>query len=182
MAVKMQPYGPLMVEHRLIERMVALMKKELERIEKEKAVDTDFIISAAEFLRNYADKCHHGKEEDILFRSLLKKPISPEDKKMIDGFLSDHVLARKTVKDLLSGKDDFVSGNKKAVDRVIDCLKRLTELYPAHIAREDRQFFIPCMRYFSDEEKAKMVEDFANFDRTMDKSGYEKLVLRLEGL
>ncbi|HUW08656.1 MAG TPA: hypothetical protein VM537_02960, partial [Anaerolineae bacterium] len=72
------PIGPLMKEHRLIERMIALMVKELERLRDGEELDPIFIDTAVDFIRTYADICHHGKKEDILFRGLSKKPLSGE--------------------------------------------------------------------------------------------------------
>ena len=73
----MRPIGPLMREHRLIERMVALMRAETEKISRTGEARPDFITSAVDFFRTYADRTHHGKEEDILFRDLAKKPFHP---------------------------------------------------------------------------------------------------------
>ena len=78
----MEPAGPLMIEHRLIERMIRLLKKEIELIESGKKPDPEFIYCAADFLHSYADRTHHGKEEDILFRELSKKALS-EDRKSV---------------------------------------------------------------------------------------------------
>ena len=64
----MKPIGPLMWEHRLIERMVKLLKKELIKIKEIDKVDTNFILIVVDFFRTYADRTHHGKEEDILFK------------------------------------------------------------------------------------------------------------------
>ena len=72
----MMPIGPLMIEHRLIERMIALLKKESARIRSTGQVNVEFILSAVDFIRTYADHCHHGKEENILFRDLKKKKLS----------------------------------------------------------------------------------------------------------
>jgi len=66
----MKPIGPLMREHRLIERMIALMGREIEQINASGKVNTGFLMVAVDFIRTYADRTHHGKEEDILFRSI----------------------------------------------------------------------------------------------------------------
>lgn len=58
----MMPAGPLMIEHRLIERMVRQLQEELNRIDKRNSVDAVFIDSAVDFFRFYTDRCHHGKE------------------------------------------------------------------------------------------------------------------------
>ena len=80
----MIPIGPLMREHRLIERMVSLMKDQCDLIESSGNADPVFIETAVDFFRTYADKCHHGKEEEILFRDLAAKPLEPGHKKTMD--------------------------------------------------------------------------------------------------
>jgi len=73
----MKPIGPLMREHRLIERMVRLMERELGGISGGKEANPLIIDSAVDFLKTYADRTHHGKEEDILFRALSGKRLAP---------------------------------------------------------------------------------------------------------
>ena len=72
----MLPIGPLMIEHRLIEKMLALIQRAIDRGEQQNRINPEFIDLAVDFIRMYADRCHHGKEEDILFRDLTKKPLS----------------------------------------------------------------------------------------------------------
>ena len=69
----MQARAPLMIEHRLIERMISLIKSTLVQIETTKEVDPLLVDTAVDFIRMYADRTHHGKEEDILFRELSKR-------------------------------------------------------------------------------------------------------------
>ena len=69
----MLPIAPLMIEHRLIEKMIVVIRKEIDRCKSEGNINPEFIDAAVDFIRIYADKCHHGKEEDILFRDLRKK-------------------------------------------------------------------------------------------------------------
>jgi len=141
----MKPYGPLMVEHRLIEKMISLMGEELEKIKKTKKLNADFIDTASDFLRTYADKCHHGKEEDILFKELMNKKLSKEHKKILDDLIEDHKLARKTIGIMLEAKEEYLKGKKEALDLIVGCLGELVKLYPQHIKTEDQHFFIPCM-------------------------------------
>ena len=64
----MKPIGPLMWEHMLIEKMARLFKVEIEKNTEQKSVNTGFIDAAVDFFRTYADRTHHGKEENILFK------------------------------------------------------------------------------------------------------------------
>jgi hemerythrin-like domain-containing protein len=176
----MKPYGPLMVEHRLIEQMVSLMKAEIERIDNSGNIEARSIGIIVKFLRVYADKCHHGKEEDILFAALRKKAISDSDSKILDKLLEEHKIARQTVKTLADAKELYYKGDKGTLALMRDCLAKLTALYPAHIELEDKQFFIPVMKYFTEEEQAKMTRDFGEFDRKMIHSEYQDVVNRLK--
>jgi hemerythrin-like domain-containing protein len=177
----MLPIGPLMIEHRLIERIVPVLKEELKRINEKNEVDPVLIETAVDFFRTYADRTHHGKEEDILFRELKKKQLSPEHQKIMDELIEEHVYARKTVGNLLKAKDSFQMGNKNALKDVIDRLNDLIELYPAHIYKEDKKFFIPVMDYFSKQEQDDMLEESWEFDKKMIHEKYENIVEKLEG-
>ncbi len=68
----MQPISPLMIEHRIIKRMIKIINSKLEEYKKTKTPNKLFIESSVDFIRIYADKTHHGKEEGILFRELKK--------------------------------------------------------------------------------------------------------------
>ena len=74
----MKPIGPLMWEHRLIEQMVVLLRSEIDRITSANTVNVILVEQAVDFFRTYADRTHHGKEEEILFRDLAQKKMSPE--------------------------------------------------------------------------------------------------------
>jgi hemerythrin-like domain-containing protein len=170
---KMMPAGPLMIEHRLIERMIALLEKEAQRLKGGCNADPEFLRSAVDFFRTYADACHHGKEEDILFARLKEKPLSAEHKRILDELLAEHVIARKLVGRLASETD-------ATREDAIQCIKEIDALYKAHIEKEDKRFFLPVMQYFSKEEQDKMLEDFFEFDRKMIHKKYGGIVDRLE--
>jgi len=87
----MQARGPLMVEHRLIARMLSVIKDALVQIESSHRVDPVFVDTAVDFIRIYADRTHHGKEEEILFRDLDKRPLSAEDRRVMNELIEDHV-------------------------------------------------------------------------------------------
>lgn len=68
----------LMDEHRVIERVLASMETFLGRmdegIEGERASLSDFV----RFIKEFADRCHHGKEEDRLFQAMCDHGFSRE--------------------------------------------------------------------------------------------------------
>jgi hemerythrin-like domain-containing protein len=176
----MKPIGPLMVEHRLIERMITIVKQETDEIKEGKNADPVFIETYVDFARTYADRCHHGKEEDILFRDLAKKKLSPEHKKTMDELVQEHIYARKTVGELVAAKDLYVHGNKDALKDVAAKLKALAEFYPKHIEKEDKHFFFPILDYFTKKEQDDMLQEFWEFDRKLIHEKYQKVVEKFE--
>ncbi|MBM4270588.1 MAG: cation-binding protein [Deltaproteobacteria bacterium] len=172
----MKPIGPLMWEHRLIEKMAGLFIREINRIKEENIVNTVFISAAVDFFRTYADRTHHGKEEDILFRDLQKKNLSPDHDRTMRELVEEHIFARKTVGRLLEANGKYLGGDKNSITDVISCLRELSELYPKHIEKEDKHFFFPILDYFTAEEQAAMLKEFWEFDKNMIHEKYRKVV------
>jgi len=178
----MMPIGPLMIEHRLIERMIDLMKEELFIIEKEKRADPEFIEMAVDFIRTYADRCHHGKEEDILFRDLGGKKLTDGHRLTMDQLVEEHKWARKVTGRLVEANTRYVLGNREATSAIMECIKTLIEFYPKHIEKEDKHFFIPCMDYFTGAEKEAMLKEEWEFDKSLIHEKYRNMVIAGEKL
>ena len=107
----MLPIGPMMIEHRLIERMIKIMDSEAKRIEKEGVLNLVLIERTVDFIRTYADRCHHGKEEGILFRELAKKNLSTEHKKIMGELLEEHKRGRELTSTLAKGRERAAGGD-----------------------------------------------------------------------
>ena len=172
----MQARGPLMIEHRLIERMISVIKDVVEEIESKHKVDPVFVDTAVDFIRVYADQTHHGKEEDILFRNLKKKSLSAEDQRLMNELIEDHVFGRQTTKALVEANTRYRNGDDTALTDISDKLKTLIDFYPKHIEKEDKVFFPASRNYFTDEEDQAMLAEFWEFDRKMIHEKYKSVV------
>lgn len=177
----MQARGPLMIEHRLIERMIALIREALAEIEATEIADPRFIDTAVDFIRTYADRTHHGKEEDILFRDLEARDLSDADRRMMNKLVEEHVVGRKTTRELVEANDRYRNGDKAALRVIAEKLKALVDFYPNHIAKEDKVFFPAARAYFTEEEEQAMLAEFFEFDRNMIHERYKGVVATLEG-
>jgi hemerythrin-like domain-containing protein len=173
-----KPIGPLMKEHRVIERVVALLRDELDDIARTGRADNRLLDFAVDFFRTYADRCHHGKEEDILFRELKKKPLSAEDSTVIDVLIEEHVFARSIVKQLSAAKEGKAAGPSRG--DIVDCLETLIAFYPSHIEKEDKHFFFPSLRYLSQREQDAMLAEFEEFDAKLVHEIYGNMITKIE--
>ena len=177
----MMPIAPLMIEHRLIERMIHVMRTEVEAIHKTGRLRPEFIDQAVDFIRMYADRCHHGKEEDILFQLLARTAISDRYRQTMEELREEHVRAREMTARLVAAKDRHLLGDSAALGDVMTIMKGLVDFYPVHIEKEDRHFFIPCMAYFSSREQDDMLEAFWEFDKRLIHEKYRSVVEKFEG-
>lgn len=180
MALKLSAIGSLMTEHRLIERVIQDMQRRLERFDEEASLDPSYVYTAVDFLRTYADRCHHGKEEDILFRELEGRPLTSEHAQMMHALVTDHVWARAKTKALIEATDRFAAGDDEAAAQAREFMRALADFYPEHIQREDHGFFKPAIEYFTPEQRDQMADKFYEFDRRLIHEKYERLAEELE--
>lgn len=176
----MQARAPLMIEHRLIERMLAIVERALTLAEQTGSINPLFVDLAVDFITTYADRTHHGKEEDILFRALKSKNLSMVDRQVMNELVEEHIFGRDTTKALIAANSTYRKGEKSALALIGTHLRTLAEFYPKHIAKEDKVFFPASRVYLSDEEDQKMLVEFMEFDRKMIHEKYESIVLSLE--
>jgi len=174
------PVGPLMVEHRLIERMIALIRKEIQKMRMHDTFDPEFVRAVVDFIITYADHLHHGKEEGILFRDLSRKPLSAEHRRIMDELIREHVFARENTGKILDLREKYLKDDKDSLIAIIEHMENLVQFYPRHIEKEDKHFFLPVMEYFSTEEQSAMLNEFYEFDRTFIHRRYREIVSTME--
>ncbi|MFA6282967.1 MAG: hemerythrin domain-containing protein [Desulfurivibrionaceae bacterium] len=177
----MQARGPLMIEHRLIERMLAIVQNALVEAEKTGEIDPLFVDTAVDFIRVYADRTHHGKEEDILFRDLDKKGLSEADRLVMNELIAEHVFGRSITKELVEANTRYRTGDAAALGDIARCLHTLVDFYPKHIEKEDKVFFPASRAYFTEAEDQAMLDEFWEFDRKIIHEKYKSVVDALEG-
>lgn len=163
----MMPVGPLMIEHRLIERLMPLIRGAVEAARRDGRIDPRFVAQVLDFVRTYADRCHHGKEEDILFRELDRKPLSRAHRAVMNELVEEHREGRKAVGELRLSLAAYERGDRAALGTIIDRLDWLAAFYPGHIRKEDADFFLPCMDYFNAAERGALLGEMREFDRKL---------------
>jgi hemerythrin-like domain-containing protein len=127
----------------------------------------------------YADRTHHGKEEDILFRDLSKRPLSAEDRRVMNELIGEHVFARETTRALIDANTRYRTGDGFALADITRRLHTLVMFYPEHIEKEDKIFFPASRAYFTDGEEQAMLAEFWEFDRKIIHEKYKSVVENL---
>lgn len=160
----MQATEMLKAEHGVIERVLDLLTKAVERVEAGQSLPEGFAPWSVEFVRHFADHCHHGKEEDVLFPLLEQRGI-PRQGGPVGVMLAEHEQGRDCVRrmDEAAQQHDHAAFAKAAAEYVA--------LLEQHITKENTVLFPMADRCISDEDDAKLVEQFEAVER--EKGGHE---------
>jgi len=175
----MLPVGPLMEEHRVIEKIVPIIRRIAAAGRCDGKIDLREVDLTLDFVRAYADRCHHGKEEDILFAALDRKPLAAGHRKTLDELVEEHKQGRRAVREAVETAEACRCGDQAQLPVIIERLEFLADFYPGHIKKEDRGFFLPVMDYFDGAEKQKLIEAEREFDRCLIHAIYRD---RIKGL
>src|SRR3989338_2546354 len=89
-------------EHQNILKIIDTLLKECDSLESGNEIDTTFFKKVIDFVRGYADKFHHAKEEDILFVEMCKDEIQMHCNPT-QQMLHEHDLGRNFIKELEKG-------------------------------------------------------------------------------
>ncbi len=126
----------LMDEHKNILKVANALEKECEEIKNGKRVNDEFLRKVIDFIRNYADKFHHAKEEDILFKEMCKSSVQEKlHCNPIEQMLKEHNLGRNFIKGIEEGmKERF---RQKVVENALGYVQLIKE----HIYKEDNVLY-----------------------------------------
>ncbi len=166
-----------MVEHRLIERVLAVVNNKIEN----NGLDPFLVESIVDFIMVYTDSTHHGKEEKILFSKLKNRSIGNKDMVLMNDLIEEHRQARMKAEEINGLNREFKKGNNDNLDKIRTALLWLISFYPLHIKKEDEIFFPETEKYLTAEEMNSMLEDFQEFDSRMIHEKYRNFYNTLIG-
>ena len=169
-------------EHRIIERMLAVMEAAAARVDAGQSLPTEFFPKVVDFVRNFADRCHHGKEEDNLFPALEKRGI-PRQTGPIGVMLMEHDQGRAFVRGMdEAGK--HASGDKAALKTALDNARGYAKLLRQHIDKEDNVLYPMADQVLTPADKQELLSKFEEVEQERIGAGkheeYVKLVEDLE--
>ena len=105
----MKPTEDLIHEHNAIKVMLNIMQKIAENIRNDKEFDIKDVEKIVDFLKTFADKCHHGKEENALFPALVGAGV-PKENGVVGVMLYEHTVGRGYIKEISNGIEKFKIG------------------------------------------------------------------------
>jgi hemerythrin-like domain-containing protein len=134
-----------------------------------------------EFMRVFADKCHHGKEEAHLFPALERKGVPPRGCPM-GALLHEHQQGRALVMGLAEAAGAYVKGEASAKEALQKSLRSLVELYPSHIWKEDYLLFPMANKVLSPADQTDLREKFEAVEEALGRDVHHRLEQIAEAL
>jgi hemerythrin-like domain-containing protein len=134
------PVNVLRAEHQVILRVVRVLAKLMDRFEQAGEFAEAPLAKCVEFIRLFADACHHGKEEDLLFPVLESRGI-PRDQGPIGVMLHEHQVARGLTRQMADALAAMRNGDDQAKARFVSPARQYVDLLTDHIYKEDNILF-----------------------------------------
>lgn len=154
----------LVDEHRLIKKVLDWGEAEIARIDAGGRPDAEKLAQAVDFIRNFADRCHHAKEEGLLFKRLEERGM-PSQGGPIAVMLHEHDLGRAHVRAVAAALEGAARGEAAALATLREHLAGYIELLRAHIDKEDRILYPMADRLLGAADQAALLEEFARVER-----------------
>ena len=159
----METYGAataiLRKEHDAILQMLDVSETLAQRLSAGMAVEPERLTEMLEFFQIFADRCHHGKEEDLLFPLLERKGLLRAGGP-VGVMLDEHEQGRALVRSMNESARGFREREATAGRRYADASRRYAALLRQHIDKENQILFLLADRLLSAAEQDELVEAF----------------------
>lgn len=171
----MEPTGAtdeLRHEHDIILHVVFALNRACQKAEETGQVNLGFFTQAIDFLRVFADQCHHGKEESILFPLLEQRGI-PRQGGPIGVMLAEHQQGRTYIRGMAdaAGMAAAHVDRTSAASELLNQARAYVDLIRAHIQKENTVLFPMAEKVLSEDDKRSVREQFERFEEEVTGKG-----------
>jgi hemerythrin-like domain-containing protein len=168
----------LVAEHRLILRMIALLERNAPLTAAGNYTNWRFYLDGVDFIRQYADRFHHAKEEDVLFSALVTNGM-PRDNSPVAAMLMEHDQGRAYVLAMESAVQKTLDGLPGQGSVIAENALAYAALLREHIAKEDDILYPLAERVIPEAMRGEIVNGYHQAETQADagfKEHFAKLV------
>lgn len=154
-----RPTEHLKENHRVIERMLKVLAVAADRLDKGQEVDPSVLERSLDFIRQFGDRSHHHKEEDILFPAIEAAGM-PRNAGPIGVMLEEHEEGRKGVQKWAEGLERYRAGDKSAASLIVRGVQDYVFVLENHIPKEDNILYPMADEMLDAGTQARMLDQF----------------------
>lgn len=178
----MQATEILMSEHRVIERVITSIESGAKRLEAGQPIRAEFFLDAADFIKGFADGCHHKKEEGVLFKTMEAAGV-PVDGGPIGMMLIEHEQGRAYTAGMRRAAQQLQQGDTSAAADVIQNAYGYAQLLRQHIQKEDNILFPMADKFVPRSQQSEVMDGFEHVEHEETGEGvHEKYLALAESL
>lgn len=171
--------GQLRSEHEGIKLMIQILEKAVSDMDK---VEIEDLGKMLEFIQVFADKCHHAKEETLLFPALEAAGV-PNEGGPIGVMLMEHDMGRQFVAGMAEALGKMKGGDKEAGKDFSENAKGYGDLLSAHIEKENNILFRMAEMSLPEERDEELFQGFEKIELEKIGAGkHEEFHALLDGL
>lgn len=159
----MTPTEELKKEHEAIRAMLGILERVCAKLESGGQVNPVHLEQIVEFLKVFADKCHHGKEEDLLFPAMEAAGL-PRQGGPTGVMLREHEEGRGYVRALTEAVAQYKGGSLAASARIIQSARNYIALLDQHIHKENEVLFPMADVHLSEEQQRQLSAGFERIE------------------
>jgi hemerythrin-like domain-containing protein len=171
------PTQVLKDEHALILEALDAIERKVTALEAGAAPDRAYFEKAVHFLRTFADHCHHGKEENLLFKTMVDRGF-PRQGGPIAVMLSEHETGRSFIRGMAEGAAALPT-DPAAARRIIENGRGYVALLRAHIDKENTILFPMADNVLTPEDQEHLEHEFERFEAEETGAGVHEAMLKL---
>jgi len=160
----MTPTEQLKEEHEAIKLTLKVIEKISQKIDAGEKIDPKHLDMILEFIKVFADKCHHGKEEDVLFPAMIAAGI-PREGGPVGVMLHEHEVGRGFVRRMSDGIKRYKKGDRSALGTFASNARGYTELLARHIYKEDNILYPMADSHVPEMRQSEMMEEFEKIEQ-----------------
>lgn len=179
----MQAIEQLKKEHEGIMQMLLILENVAGRLERHEQVPPEDLEAMVEFLSVFADRCHHGKEEEYLFPALEEAGL-PRQGHPVETLLDEHASGRKLIEILRESLARIRGGDDTGKRRFADTVSQYMDLLELHIEKERTVLFPLAEKHLDLQQDAELLEAFEKLENERIGPGrheaFHKLLKRLK--
>ncbi len=151
-------------EHQAIKLALIFLDAIRSKTESEGIVDIEKLEKLNEFFSLFADRCHHGKEENMLFPELEKVGI-PRKQGPIEVMLTEHEIGRNYLRILQESIESYKTNpNSSIAEKIVQSIKGYIDLLEQHIYKENNVLFMMAEVHLSEKVQRELLEKFEEFE------------------
>ncbi|MFZ2445222.1 MAG: hemerythrin domain-containing protein [Syntrophobacteraceae bacterium] len=155
----MRPTEELKAEHAGILKVLDVVESISDKIVSEDGVPVEHLKQIIEFFQIFVDRCHHGKEEDILFPAMEAVGI-PREGGPIGVMLSEHERGRRFAAEMTRLVESYEGGETGSLQVLTTPALQYSDLLRSHIWKENNVLFPMADEKLSDKEQGRLSREF----------------------